>query len=316
MKKTRFIAGAIIALMLLLTPAAVFAKEAGKVSVTSGNLNVRSRASTSSERIASLAKGSYVTLISRNGSWWYVEYADGKFGYCHADYITNPEYTLKTVKVSSGTLNVRSGPGTSYSRIGSLTKGEEVMVLKVSGAWSYVLYDGTKTGYVSSQYLSGADKYKAISLSVPDYKQGDSRWANVKLGSAGKLMRYIGCATCGIAMMESYRTGDVIHPDAMAKKLKYTSGGNVYWPSNFVAVTSKDGYLKAIYDKLAEGKPILIGAKTSAGKQHWVVITGYNGSDSLSASGFVINDPASKNRKTLQAFLNDYPIFYKYFYYK
>ena len=151
---------------------------------------------------------------------------------------------------------------------------------------------------------------------MPDYKQADARWANVTLGSSGKLMRYIGCATTGIAMMESYRTGENIHPDQMAKRLKYTSSGNVYWPSNFVAVTSKEGYLEAIYQKLASGKPILIGAKTSSGKQHWVVITGYDGAASLNASGFLINDPGSKTRTRLSQFLAEYPIFYKYFYYK
>ena len=313
---TRFIAGASVAILLLIAPCTALADGAGKVSVTSGSLNVRSSASTSSDVLTRLKKGNYVTLVSKIGDWWQVEYGDGSFGYCHEDYISVISSTEKAVKVSSGTLNVRSGPATSYSRIDKLVKGEDVLVLKESGSWSYVLYDGTKTGYVSSKYLASGTTYSSVSLNVPSYKQADSRWANVTLGSSGKRMRYVGCATTGIAMMESYRTGSTIYPDAMAKRLSYTSSGNVYWPSNFVAVTSKSGYLKGIYDKLSSGKPILMGAKTSSGKQHWVVITGYKGGDSLSASGFTINDPGSKTRSTLQDFLNEYPVFYKYFYYK
>ena len=303
-------------LVTVMMSSMALADSAGTVRVSSGTLNVRSAPSTSSSITASLKKGSHVTLISRSGSWWYAEYSQGKFGYLHASYITDGGGKEMTVKLTSGTLNVRSGAGTSYARTDSLKNGEEVIVISSSGAWSYVLYRGNKTGYVSSKYLTKTDSsYDAVRLSVPSYKQADSRWANVTLGSSGKLMRYVGCATTGIAMMESYRTGKTVYPDAMSKQLRYTSSGNVYWPSNFVAVTSKTGYLDAIYDKLASGKPILFGAKTSSGKQHWVVITGYTGGE-LSASGFLINDPGSKTRETLAQFLAQYPVFYKYFYYK
>lgn len=293
---------------------------AGVVSVSAGNLNVRSGPSTGYGVLTSLSKGSYVTLVSRTGDWWYVRYANGKYGYCHADYITAAAGSMATVNVNSGTLNVRSGAGTSYARIGSLYKGETVIVLSNSGGWSKILYHGTSIGYVSSQYLgssssSSSTGYAAVSLNVPSYKQNDPRWANVYIGSSGKTISQIGCATTAIAMMESYRTGTSIYPDAMSKKLSYSSSGNVYWPSDYTVVTNSSGYLSGIYRKLKEGKPVMIGFKTSAGSQHWVVVTGYSGGDSLSASGFTINDPGTANRTTLQHLINTYPVFYKYFYY-
>jgi hypothetical protein len=128
-------------------------------------------------------------------------------------------------------------------------------------------------------------------------------------------MAKIGCATTAIAMMESYRTGTTIYPNAMAKKLRYTSTGSVYWPENFVPVTSSSGYLSRIYDLLKQGKPVLLGAKNSYGSQHWVVVTGFSGG-SLTAANFTINDPGSNSRVNLQQFLNAYPAFYKYFYYR
>ena len=106
-----------------------------------------------------------------------------------------------------------------------------------------------------------------------------------------------------------------IYPDTMSKRLTYTSSGSVYWPRNYTVVTSSNAYLSKIYQKLKEGKPILLGAKNSAGTQHWVVITGFIGGDKLTASGFTINDPGTKYRTNLQQFLNEYPTFYKYFYY-
>lgn len=321
-KFTSFILALILILGALSVPmsanAATTSSKAGTVSVTSGKLNVRSSASTSASVVSSLSKGSYVTLMSKSGNWWRVEYADGKYGYCHADYIKTATGTPATVKISSGSLNVRSGAGTSYSKIASLYKGEIVIVLSKSGSWSRILFNGTKTGYVSSQYLStetSSSNYSKVSLSVPSFKQTDSRWANVKIGSSGKTIAQIGCATTAIAMMESYRTGTTIYPDAMSNKLSYSSTGNVYWPSNYTVVTSSSGYLSGIYNQLKNGKPVLFGAKKSSGTQHWVVITGYTGGSSLTASAFTINDPGSNSRTTLQQFLNEYPVFYKYFHY-
>ncbi len=297
--------------------------KAGIVTTSSMKLNVRSGSSTGSAVLTSLHKDAYVTLLSKSGAWWQVEYAKGKYGYCHADYITTVSGSTATVKTQSGNLNVRSGPGTSYGKTDSLYRGENVIVLSTSAGWSRIVYHGTKTGYVSAQYLSASAgsapapaTYPAISLSVPNFKQTDSRWAEVKLGNSGKTIGQIGCATTAVAMIESYRTGTTIYPDAMSKKLSYTASGSLYWPSDYVPVTSNSGYLSAIYAQLKQGKPVLLGAKTSSGKQHWVVITGFVGSNQLTAAGFTIHDPGTSTRTDLQQFLNAYPVFYKYFYYR
>lgn len=295
--------------------------KAGSVATSSKVLNVRTKPSTASAVLTTLSKGSLVTLISKTGAWWQVEYSKDRYGYCHENYIAPVSAAALTVSTQSTSLNVRSGPGPSYSKLDSLWKGETVLELSRSNGWSRILYHGTKTGYVSSQYLGATaqapapDTFGAVSLSVPSFKQTDSRWANVKIGSSGKTMGKIGCATTAIAMMESYRLGSTIYPDAMAKKLKYTASGNVYWPENYTVVTNGSGYLAALYQKLREGKPILFGAKNSSGSQHWVVITGFTGGNQLSAAGFAIHDPGTASRTNLQQFLNQYPIFYKYFYY-
>ena len=119
--------------------AATMSSQAGRVATSSGNLNVRRSASTSSEIVTSLYKGSYLTLMWQSGDWWYVEFDDGKFGYCHSDYVETVASAAKTVRTASGNLNVRSGAGTSYSRIGSLPSGEVVLVLWNQGDWSRVL---------------------------------------------------------------------------------------------------------------------------------------------------------------------------------
>lgn len=321
MKKIISLILSIIMIVMFTMPMKVYAatntSKAGIVSVMSGRLNVRSSSSTSASVVTTLNKGTYVTLISKSGSWWRVEYGKNQYGYCHEEYITSVSGSPATVKIQSGSLNVRSGAGTAYTKTGSLSKGETVIVLSTSGGWGRILYHGTKTGYVSTRYLSATSSvYSAVSLSVPDFKQTDSRWANVTIGNSGKTIRQSGCAITALAMIESYRTGKTIYPDSMSGKLTYSSNGDLYWPGDYIPVTSGAGYLNAIYEQLKLGKTVLFGAKNTSGKQHWVVITGFTGGNILTASGFTINDPGSNYRTNLQQFLNVYPNFYKYFYYK
>lgn len=297
--------------------AAPYGARAGAVTISSGTLNVRSRASTLSSVVSSLRDGSYITLVSRSGDWWQVEYGDGLYGYCHANYVTPIAGESARVNIASGSLNIRSGPGTGHAVKSRLYAGETPIVLSTSGGWSRVLYDGTKTGYVSAQYLSsggGSTAVSAVRLSVPSYKQTDSRWASITLGSSGKTMARIGCTTTAIAMMESYRTGSTVTPAVMAARLSYNASGSVYWPENYVPVTNGSGYLSTVLALLRQGKPVLLGAKNSYGGQHWVVVTGFTGGN-VSAGNFTINDPGSSSRATLQQFLNAYPHFYKMFYY-
>ena len=321
----RILSLALAAILLLGTvtlsaQAANAESQAGVIKAT-GGLNVRTEPTTASRVLTTLSNGSYITLMSRSGNWWRVEYASGRYGYCHADYITGISGTPATVNTDPSGLNVRSGPGTSYRRIGGLSRGYTVLVLSTSNGWSKILYAGTKTGFVSAQYLSGSAQVpsppsdsQSVSLSVPSFKQFDSRWASVTLGTSGKTIEKIGCATTAIAMMESYRTGTTIYPDAMSKKLNYTSTGSVYWPSHYTTVTTSADYLNVICNQLKQGKPVLLGAKNSYGTQHWVVVTGFTGG-SVTAANFTINDPGSNTRTNLQQFLNAYPTFYKYFYY-
>ena len=317
MKRIRAAAASlVVAFSLLLTPAKVRAADhsssSGVVATSTGGLNVRKNASKDAAVVTQLSKGSYVTLISKSGVWWKVEYSKNQYGFCHGDYIRQISGNAVSVNTSSGSLNVRTGPGTSYAKQGSLPKGEIVIELSASNGWSRILYHGTKTGYVSSQYLSSGNP--AVSLWVPNLKQMDDRWADVMVSTSGKTMAQIGCATTAIAMLESHRQGRTIFPDEMAQNLRYTPSGSVYWPEHYTTVKDIGSYLTRIVSLLRQGKPVLFGAKNAYGKQHWVVITGFTGGN-ITAANLTIQDPGTYNRTNLQQFLEQYPTIYKFFYY-
>ena len=134
---------------------------------------------------ASLNKGSDATLISKSGDWWKVEYAKGKYGYCHAGFITVTEGTPVSVAVSSGTLNVRSGAGTAYGRVGALSKGETVSPsVHCERMEPRPLRRNENRIRQRADLLSG--NYASVSLNVPNFKQTDARWADVRIGTSGK----------------------------------------------------------------------------------------------------------------------------------
>ena len=124
--------------------------------VTASSLNFRTGPSTSYSIINVLMNGQKVEYISTSGSWLKVKY-NGVTGYVHGDYVTkgttdnSTTGTTKYVSASVG-LNVRSGAGTSYTKLGKLEYNEKVTVLSTSNGWSKINYNG-KTGYVDSSYL-------------------------------------------------------------------------------------------------------------------------------------------------------------------
>ena len=283
----------------------------GIVTTSGGRLNVRNSPSTSASKLTQLINKTEVTLVEKNGNWWKICYGSNKYGYVSADYIKVYEDSYEAkVTTAGGRLNVRSGGGTGYSVKAQLNNGSSVVVLSKSGSWSRILYNGISYGYVSSSYLSQGD----VKLSVPSFKQNDSRWARVKLGNYGKNIGQIGCALTCLSMTESYRTGTTVYPSEMKNKLTFSADGSLYWPTRYVH-NYGSGYLSTMKSILDSGRPVILCAKTSAGSTHFVVVTGYRNNGSLSADDFYINDPGSKTRDTLNELFNVYPRFYKLVYY-
>ncbi|WP_290061373.1 SH3 domain-containing protein [Paraclostridium bifermentans] len=136
--------------------------------VTATSLNVRSGPSTSNSVIGSLKQNDKVEVISESNGWSKVKFS-GKEGYVSSTYLKdsdggntgggseNPNPTPgKTKVVTATSLNVRSGPSTSNSVIGSLKQNDKVEVISESNGWSKVKFSG-KEGYVSSTYLKDSD---------------------------------------------------------------------------------------------------------------------------------------------------------------
>ncbi|KAF0821623.1 SH3 domain-containing protein [Cytobacillus firmus] len=77
-----------------------------------------------------------------------------------------------TYTVDATSLNVRSGPGTNYSRIGSLAQGSGIQAIeRLANGWYKINYNG-KTGYVSGQYVKTNEKLYRVDATSLNVRKG------------------------------------------------------------------------------------------------------------------------------------------------
>lgn len=119
--------------------------------VTGNNVNLRKDPSLSSGVITRLAKGTELLVYSSTDEFYRVELRDEPSGYIFQEFVSAKKGTLYNVK--GNRVNLRSGPGTSFSATGQLMDGEQVMVIKTEGGFSRVLLNNGKSGWISTDYL-------------------------------------------------------------------------------------------------------------------------------------------------------------------
>lgn len=64
---------------------------------------------------------------------------------------TDPGSVGTAIAISK--VNVRSGPGTNYKKLGKLRRGQTVAVWSVKGKWAEITWTGNQKGYVHTDYL-------------------------------------------------------------------------------------------------------------------------------------------------------------------
>ena len=146
--------------------------------VTATALTVRSGAGTSYTAIDYLSNGEKVTVLQTESNGWHkIKTSSGLVGYVDPNYLKVTTTTTdnnnsgstntgvyvvqsystisKVGKVTATSLNVRTGPSTSYSKKTTVTKGKLVGILKqYSNGWYEVKLSNGTVGCVSGAYLT------------------------------------------------------------------------------------------------------------------------------------------------------------------
>lgn len=187
--------------------------------ITANSLNIRSGPGTSYKTAGSVKKGDTVTVLEKSGNWGRIDKGWISLKYVKldgtvaettnktdtktdttgtvTDVVTDSNKTsLGNVVISTSALNVRSGPGTKYVKVATVTSGQSLAYYQKSGNWvridkgwislSYAKLEGasgttgtttgtstSKVGLVTGSELNIRSTAGTNGTKVGSYKRGD-----------------------------------------------------------------------------------------------------------------------------------------------
>jgi uncharacterized protein YgiM (DUF1202 family) len=225
---------------------------------TSGRVNLRKEATSKSDSLAIVAANTGLTIYSADSKtgWYKVKvHTTGGEGYLSPLYVKivskadkSSGTTATAGEITSDNVNLRSGPGTNYSKLDKLQKLDDVTILEKSGDWYKVTAIAIKkTGYVYASFV------KVTSTSptpTPGAATPTPTPTTSPTGSqAGKLN----------AGGVNFRSGPATTYSSMGKLAKDTAvtvlGKSGDWYQLTVNATGKTGYVFAIYITIISATP-------------------------------------------------------------
>ena len=169
--------------------------------VTASELNVRSSASQSGDKVGSLSYGTRVEILEKSGDWGRTK--DGRISltYVYQDGTTGSKTGGGVV--SGDELNIRSGPGTGYASVGSYRAGDRVTILE-QFTYNGVTWGCTNKGWISLQYVkmdgvsTGNDKNGIITGDGLNIRSGPgTNYASVGTLNTGDRVTIVNTTTVG-----------------------------------------------------------------------------------------------------------------------
>lgn len=156
----------------MITPALAVS---GTVDAGGSTLRVRSEAGTTGDILMKLDHGATVEVLSAVDNGWYQISCGDTVGYVSGEYLVVSQEEAAALPVQSapvylqvteGPLNVRSGPGTDYEKVDSLSTGQVVQGSLTEDGWYQI--DG---GYVSADYVAEVNLSSSAALGqqIADY---------------------------------------------------------------------------------------------------------------------------------------------------
>ena len=149
--------------MLLAAQGCALAEET--MVVTGGWLRLREAADYDAAVLSRHFTGTRVTVLQKLGMWYQVQLTNGSQGWMNAAYLAPSDDLTGTeaviISANGGSVNLRSGPGTSYPVKATLSPGTPVQVSSLADAWCYVT-TGSMSGYVKRTYLGAAGAEQTV----------------------------------------------------------------------------------------------------------------------------------------------------------
>ena len=161
---------------------------------------------------------------------------------------TEPKVGIKEANetvYATSTVNVRSGPGTSYEKLGQLAKGDKLTRTGIcDNGWSRVVYNG-KVAYVSSSYLTTTNPNSNTGGNTPGNTSGNTGGNTSNGNSDGNTSGYTVGSYVGpnVGRTES---GEIIYT--------YTDGTTGTVPKNGATYVNFKGFVRVYSDALEQAQ--------------------------------------------------------------
>ena len=135
-------------------------------------------------------------------------------------------------------------------------------------------------------------------IDLPQFRQGDARWGDDRLGPSEDTLASAGCAVCSAAMVLAGYGVDTDPQrlnDFLTSRDGYTPQGWIKWeaaaelaPERVRFAYESDASFRLIDDNLDRGNPVIVRLRYPSGTTHFVVICGKEGYD------YLVRDPGSR----------------------
>ena len=126
------------------------------VSIKGENINMRSGPGTNFEVLYKFGSGMPLDVVKCSGEWLNVKDFEGDVGWVHKSTVsTTPYMVVKANRNSRKNINIRSGPGTNNTIIGTAFYGVLFKTLEKKGSWIKVEHEQGVLGWVESSLLWG-----------------------------------------------------------------------------------------------------------------------------------------------------------------
>jgi len=123
--------------------------------ITGSVVNVRSGPGQDNQVTGNLYQDTEVTVLEESSDWYKVKFGE-LTGWVHNSLINVKKE--ERLQVTGETVNLRSGPGLSYSVVGQASKGDLLYLLDVEGEWYKARTAEGKEVYIHSSLAGAVDK--------------------------------------------------------------------------------------------------------------------------------------------------------------
>lgn len=173
-----------------------YASALGEVSVGYDKLNVRDSAKDTDNVLGTLTTGSSVEIIGEVGEYYEINF-EGKVGYVLKKHIKVNDSNIKNLDAKKRkfvisnihTLNMRSGPDTTYERISKVRKDAVLDVIaSYPNEWIKIRYNGN-IGYVSRDFVKDIKNINTLSKKVKVVDNVDTLYMRQTPSLSAKIIK-------------------------------------------------------------------------------------------------------------------------------